>query len=84
MPDAKNTKKAPDSISWVSTLLSVIVSILLFMYSLGASMLSYAKYKSIGWAILDFFFAFIYYPYYAFFLNQPTTTMVGGMMRKLR
>lgn len=79
-PDEKNTKK----VSILPTILSVIGSILLFMYSLGASMLSYAKYKSIGWATLDFFFAFIYYPYYAFFLNQPTTTMVGGMMRKLR
>lgn len=79
-PDEKNTKK----VSILPTILSVIGSILLFMYSLGASMLSYAKYKSIGWAVLDFFFASVYYPYYAFFLNEPSSVMIGGMMRKLR
>jgi hypothetical protein len=45
--------------------------------------LSYAKYGSIGWAILDFFFATLYYPYYALVLNTPTPTMMGGR-RKLK
>ena len=74
----------PEKKSILPTILSVVGSILLFLYSLGASMLSYAKYRSVGWAILNFFFASVYYPYYAFFLNEPSTVMIGGMMRKLR
>jgi hypothetical protein len=55
-----------------------------FVWHLGAASLSYAKYGSIGWAILDFFFATFYYPFYAFFLNTPAqpTTMFGGRRRK--
>jgi hypothetical protein len=55
-----------------------------FVWHLGAASLSYAKYGSIGWAILDFFFATFYYPFYAFFLNTPAPSM--GMMggRRLR
>jgi hypothetical protein len=59
--------------------------IVLFVWHLGAASLSYAKYGSIGWAILDFFFASFYYPFYAFFLNTPSapTGMMGGR-RKLK
>ena len=58
------------------------------LFHLGAAYLSYAKYDSIGWAILDFFFATIYYPFYAFVLNEPrlfsspVSTMSGGRRRK--
>ncbi len=54
-------------------------------FHIGAGMLSYAKYQSIGWAILDTLFAVFYYPYYAIFLNRsapevtPTTEgLMGG------
>lgn len=54
-------------------------------FQIGAGMLSYAKYQSIGWAILDTIFAVFYYPYYAIFLNRsapevtPTTEgLMGG------
>jgi hypothetical protein len=55
-----------------------------FVWHLGAASLSYTKYGSIGWAILDFFFATFYYPFYAFFLNTPTPSMgmMGGRRRK--
>jgi hypothetical protein len=53
----------------------------LFIWHLGAASLSYAKYGSVGWAILDFFFAAFYYPFYALVLNTPTAAVVGGRRR---
>ena len=50
--------------------------------SLAAAKLSYDKYQSIGWAILDFFFAVFYIPYYAFFLNTPSSPAMGGRKRR--
>jgi len=52
-----------------------------FLWNLGAASLSYAKYGSLGWAILDFFFAPLYYPFYALVLNTPTATVMGGRRR---
>jgi hypothetical protein len=61
----------------------ILSFIFIFVWHLGAASLSYAKYGSIGWAILDFFFATVYYPFYAFFLNTPTAPpMMGGRRRK--
>jgi hypothetical protein len=62
----------------------IFTIIFFFVWHLGAASLSYAKYGSIGWAILDFFFATFYYPFYAFFLNTPTPSMgmMGGRRRK--
>ena len=62
----------------------VFTVIFLFVWHLGAASLSYAKYGSIGWAILDFFFASFYYPFYAFFLNTPTAPPMMGGRRKLK
>jgi membrane protein implicated in regulation of membrane protease activity len=58
-------------------------------FQIGAGMLSYAKYQSIGWAILDTIFAVFYYPYYAIFLNRsdiqsPTSEGLMGGARVLR
>jgi hypothetical protein len=64
------------------TIAGTIVSVLVtFLFHFGAARLSYLKYQSIGWAILDFFFAVFYYPFYALVLAQPVaapTTMFGG------
>lgn len=53
-----------------------------FIFALGAAYLSYKTYGSAMWAILDFFFPYIYYPYYAFFLAgtvaPPQQAMFGG------
>jgi hypothetical protein len=41
----------------------------------------------VGWAILDFFFALFYYPYYALVLAGPVpppATMFGGMKGLLK
>jgi hypothetical protein len=84
-PAASSEKKSESSTAAGLSIVSMIFSIIfLFVWHLGAASLSYAKYGSIGWAILDFFFATFYYPFYAFFLNTPAqpTTMFGG--RRLR
>jgi len=60
---------------------AVFAALWMFVWNFGAASLSYAKYGSIGWAILDFFFAVLYYPYYALVLNTPTPTMLGGRRR---
>ena len=64
----------------------VIGVLVAFLWSFGAASLSYAKYGSIGWAILDFFFATVYYPFYALVLNTPSASVSVPMMggRSLR
>jgi hypothetical protein len=60
---------------------TVIASIFAFLFHYGAARLSYLKYQSIGWAIVDFFFAVFYYPYYVFVLAEPVaapSAMYGG------
>jgi hypothetical protein len=79
-----------DTSSAVGIITIVISSLALFLWHLGAARLSYLKYGSIGWAVLDFIFATIYYPYYALFLAEgtaapPTGIMMGGgrMVKKM-
>lgn len=50
----------------------------------AAAKLSYDKYQSVGWAILDFIFGTVYIPYYAFFLNTPTSSSTFGGARRRR
>lgn len=62
-----NQKTAPDG--WVTTTvmsIAIIPAIFALVFHAGAAYLSYQKHQSIGWAILNFFFAVFYYPYYAF------------------
>ncbi len=60
-----------------------LASFLFFLvFSYGAAKLSYDKFGSIGWAILDFIFATFYYPYYAIFLNAPSGSSFGGRRRR--
>jgi len=78
--DNTDTAKAAGVVSIVA---GVFGFLFMVIWHYGAASLSYAKYGSIGWAILDFFFATFYYPYYALVLNTPTATMMGGR-RKLK
>lgn len=99
-PPAQKTRDAgtPTTLATQPTQMPVIASILglislavLFLFHLGAAYLSYQKFGNIAWAVVDFIFAYFYYPYYAFFLaNTPVasapmtpTAMVGGMMKAL-
>jgi hypothetical protein len=68
----------------VGVLVAIIGFIPLFIWHLGAASLSYAKYGSVGWAILDFFFAAFYYPFYALVLNTPTAAPVMGGRRRMK
>ena len=58
--------------------------VVVFLWHLGAARLSYLKYGSIGWAIIDFFFASTYYPFYALFLAEGTGAPMMGGRRKLK
>ena len=63
-----------------------VAALLAFLYSYGAAKLSYTYNMSINngsmvyvWSILCFFFASIYYPYYALFLNPMLPISASGV-----
>jgi hypothetical protein len=67
--------------------LAILPIVFLIVFHAGAGYLSYQKFGNWGWALLDFLFAYFYYPYYAFFLTGPSAqpapinTMMGGMAK---
>ena len=70
--------------------LAILPILFLIIFHAGAGYLSYQKFGNMGWAFLDFLFAYFYYPYYAFFLTtpsapaaEPINTMMGGMMKMM-
>jgi hypothetical protein len=71
------------------TLMLIFSILFAIFFSLGASLLSYRKFQSFGWAFLNFWFPYFYYPYYAFFINEapaPSTGilgMTGGGIKKI-
>lgn len=77
-PGVTTTVDSKIQVEWTAlTIISAVLGIIFaIVFSYGAAKLSFDKYRSIGWAILDFFFSSFYYPYYAIFLNSPTT--IGG------
>lgn len=95
-PAAKPAADGPKEPTWwdklsVGASLSAFGLLLIFpivfaiMFHFGAAYLSYQKYQSGLWALLDFFFAVFYYPFYAFFLAKdpgPSMGMMGGRRRK--
>ena len=86
-PDADATAKVNETLASGWGIVGIIVSVFVaFLWHFGAASLSYAKYGSIGWAILDFFFATLYYPFYALVLNTPSSSMSAPMVggRSLR
>jgi len=79
-PPAENKGKTMGAVAIAG---AVIGTLFAFLWSFGAARLSYLKYGSIGWAILDFFFATFYYPFYAFFLAESSVApMMGGRRRR--
>ncbi len=85
--DATATAKVNETLASGWGIVGIIVSVFVaFLWHFGAASLSYAKYGSIGWAILDFFFATLYYPFYALVLNTPSSSMASPMVggRSLR
>jgi len=79
-PPAENKGKTMGALAIAG---AVIGTLFAFLWSFGAARLSYLKYGSVGWAILDFFFATFYYPFYAFFLaGSSVAPMMGGRRRR--
>jgi hypothetical protein len=80
---AANTATA--GVVGVFGVIAMIGLFFLLFFHIGAGYLSYQKYASIPWAVVDFFFAYFYYPYYAFFLaSDPSPQpmgMIGGMVK---
>jgi hypothetical protein len=54
--------------------------------AVGAAYLSYRTYGSAMWAVLAFFFPYLYFPYYAFFatIPQPQQSIIGGKRKFLK
>jgi hypothetical protein len=68
--------------------LAILPILFLIIFHAGAGYLSYQKFGNMGWAFLDFLFAYFYYPYYAFFLTtpsapaaEPINAMMGGLRK---
>lgn len=64
------------------TIVAAFGGILGLLLHAAAAKLSYDKYQSVWWAALDFVFGSLYIPYYAFFLNTPTSSTFGGRARR--
>lgn len=82
-PVAPVTFTVPTGFGVLGGVVLLIPFFLLLFFHLGAGYLSYQKYNNLGWAFVNFLFAYFYYPYYAFFLaKEPAPSalpaMVGG------
>jgi hypothetical protein len=86
--DAPVDKPAGDTSGYMNWLYGAGIFSLIFtiVFHAGAAYLSYQKYQSGFWAVIDFFFAFFYYPYYSFYLaSAPAPSQgvfAGGRRRK--
>jgi len=82
-PPATPAKSEPATFwSVVTLILGSFGGVFAFLLHAAAAKLSYDKYQSVGWAILDFSFGSVYIPYYAFFLNTPTQQSTFGGRRR--
>jgi hypothetical protein len=69
--------------SVVTIILGSFGGVFAFLLHAAAAKLSYDKYQSPFWAVIDFIFGSIYIPYYAFFLNTPSQQpLMGGRRRR--
>lgn len=81
-PTAKTESSSSSS---VGSIVGIIFGLLILaLYGGGAAKLSYDKYGSIGWALLAFLFAPIYYPIYAYFISSKSSMGLIGGIRKIK
>jgi hypothetical protein len=88
--DKPADKPADNTVSWDSVgnwlyAALTVGGIFAIIFHIGAGYLSYQKYGSILWAILDTIFAAFYYPFYAYFLASsppPQSQFMGGRRRR--
>ena len=79
--DVQAVVTLPTGFGVLASTIMIIPLLILLVFHLGAGYLSYQKYGNLGWAFLNFIFAYFYYPYYAFFLAKdpgPSMGMIGG------
>lgn len=70
----------------VGLITGLLFTAYMIAFHAGAAYLSYQKFGSVLWAILDFFFPYFYYPYYAFAYAGPSQnaqTLLGGARRRM-
>ena len=68
-PKVDVVEQQTSSGGWVTTTvwtIAIIPLIFALVFHGGAAYMSYQRNQSFGWAILHFFLAVFYYPYYAF------------------
>lgn len=79
--ETKTTQSSGWTVGGIVYLSLSIISIAVVNF--GAARISYHKYRSIGWAILAFIFAPLYYPFYGLFLSTPMQVpMIAGRRMK--
>jgi len=84
-PVSPSTTQTQPATFWsvLTIILGSFGGVFAFLLHAAAAKLSYDKYQSVGWAILDFIFGSVYVPYYAFFLNTPSSQpAMGGRGRR--
>jgi len=65
--DVVQEEKAPATLVTTGiTAIAIIPALFTLLFHAGAAYMSYQRNQSMGWAILHFFLAVFYYPYYAF------------------
>ena len=83
-PASTTTTTTPSIWGGLMSILALFGGLFGLLIHFAAAKLSYDKYQSPFWAVIDFIFGTIYIPYYAFFLNTPTTPapMMGGRHKR--
>ena len=81
-PTDQASQDAMSALGLFGSIMGLLSLLFVILFSYGAAKLSYDKFGSIGWAIVNFFFATFYYPYYAIFLSGPQAAVVGGRPRR--
>jgi hypothetical protein len=82
MVQPEKPQKAPETVAISTAVWFAVGLIPALVFSAGAAKLSYDKFRSIGWAIVAFLFAPIYYMYYAFIHSSPATPMMVAAARR--
>lgn len=84
LTESKTSTPAQPASFWsvVTIILGSFGGFFAFLLHVAAAKLSYDKYQSPFWAVIDFIFGTVYIPYYAFFLNTPSQQPVMGGRRR--
>lgn len=85
LTDSRPTPEpAPLLWGWLMMIVASLGGFIGLLLHAAAAKLSYDKYQSPFWAVIDFIFGTVYIPYYAFVLNTPTSVPAMGGRRGRR